>query len=58
MSWAQHFECSQELPADTAEAVVRIAKEQREEIDAEDRSGRLASGTEVSAKEMICWLLY
>ena len=57
MSWTQHFECSQELPADTAEAVVRIAKEQREEIDAEDRSDRLASGTEVSVKKMICWLL-
>ena len=38
----------QGLPADTAEAVLRVAKEQREEIDAEDRSQRLASGDQAS----------
>ena len=37
----------QELPADTADAVLSIAKEQREEITAEDRSQRLASGEQV-----------
>ena len=50
----------QELPADTADAVLSIAKEQREDINAEDRSQRLARGEQVrfltSCDMPVTWL--